>query len=101
MSDAGVLLHQRTYLTAILERFEMANCSTVFSPMDVGILGTMMSPDEQINKSTVKWYQSIIIFLMYVMVETRPDSAYAVSILSHHCANPGPSRRTLILRIKE
>lgn len=72
-SDAGILLHQRIYPTVILERFGMANCSTVSSPMDAGTFGTLMSPDEQVDKNIVKWYQSTINSLMYVMVETKPD----------------------------
>ena len=44
-------------------------------------------------------YQSIIGSLLYLMIGTRPDIAYAVTHLSQFCTNPSPEHYKAALHI--
>lgn len=44
-------------------------------------------------------YQRIVGSLMYIMLGTRGDIAYAVSVASRHLANPGPQHMKLARRV--
>jgi len=80
-------LSQRTYIEKVLERFGMLQCKADVTPMSTSI-HLVPETGNQTSKEAVTHYQSIIGSLMYAMVETRPDIAYAVSVLSRFCSNP-------------
>ena len=44
-------------------------------------------------------YASAIGSIMYAMTSTRPDVAYALSMISHHQASPGPDHWTMVKNI--
>ena len=85
-------LSQRQYVIDILERFNMAECKPVSTPMEPGIrLSQSMAPstpDEVAFMATVP-YASAVGALMYLSVATRPDIAYAVGVLCRFTSNPG------------
>ena len=45
-------------------------------------------PKEDSNPSLVRTFQSAVGQLMYLMMATRPDIAYAVGMLARHASNP-------------
>ena len=49
-----ITLYQRSYLTTVLERFEIINYIIVRSPMDLEILKVIMSPIEEADKVIIK-----------------------------------------------
>jgi hypothetical protein len=55
--------------------------------------------DEQAEEMQRIPYQSAIGSLMYAMLGTRPDIAYAVGATSRYCSNPGPSHWVAVKRI--
>ena len=88
---------QERYATKVLERCNMESCHDCKTPMDTKLVLTKPDKDEI---SGVLEYQSPVGSLMYAMLGTRPDLAYAVSTLSkfnsipaeeHHAA----AKRTL------
>ncbi|KAM1772047.1 hypothetical protein ACFX11_046791 [Malus domestica] len=85
-------LSQSMYIDKVLSRFEMEQCKKGFLPVRHGIhLSKSMEPKtpEEIRHMSRIPYASAIGSLMYAMICTRPDIAYAVSITSRYQSNPG------------
>jgi hypothetical protein len=78
-------LSQQQYVETILERFGMQDARPVATPMDPN---TRLVKRESAEVD-VKPYQSVLGALMYMMLATRPDLAFAVGTLSKHSATPG------------
>ena len=78
-----IMLRQMLYVNTILERFGMADCAPVHTPMSTGWTG--MGDDESIDPL---YYQSVVGSAMYLMQATRPDLAYAVGALSRYYSAP-------------
>ena len=55
-------------------------------------------PKEEANSDKVKIYQHLIGQLMYLMMGTRPDLAYAVGLLSRYSSNPSDHHFKCITR---
>ncbi len=88
------LLHisQCEYLKNVLERFGMSNSNPISTPLDVNMkLSKQQCPssEDERNKMLGIPYQSAVGALMYAMLGTRPDIAYAITTLSQYCNNPG------------
>ena len=85
-------LSQETYIDKVLARFKLENSKRGFIPMQHGIsLGKTQcpsTPDEVKRMSNVP-YASAVGSIMYAMVCTRPDVAYALSMCSRYQSNPG------------
>ena len=83
-----IKLSQSTYIEKVLEKFHMQNAKTTTTPMKEGSLFRNKS---QASESDIKQYQAIVGSIMFAMIETRPDIAYATSVVSRHAKNPGKS----------
>jgi len=85
-------LSQENYVLKVLERFNMAEARSVTSPLTghfkLSSKQYPKSPVEEEEMSRVP-YASAVGSLMYVMICTRPDLAYAVSTVSRFMSNPG------------
>ena len=85
--NGDVYLHQSNYLQQIIQRFGLQGSRTFNTPMD---------PKAKMQKNTglplsldqIRLYQSKVGSLNYAMIETRPDIAEAVGVLSQYCSNP-------------
>ena len=78
---------QTAYLNKILQRFGMSQCNPVLLPLDAHHALHKGSEDE-IIVSDVKLYQQMIGSLMYAVTGTRPDLAFAVTLLSQFLTCP-------------
>jgi hypothetical protein len=88
-------LSQKGYVTKILSDFDMQECKPNSTPMAVARLEP--APDgAQAPKDLTTWYARAIGSLMYLMLGTRPDIAFAVSCLSRFMANPTEQHCTAI-----
>ena len=79
-------LSQRIYIQKILERFQMIDCKSNITSMFTSI-HLVSKERHQVFAEEIRHYQSIVDSLMYVMMKTRLDIAYAVSILSRFETN--------------
>lgn len=86
-------LAQTKYAEKVLEKFKMAGCKTVATPMEVG-LELVKNKDPVVNEP----YREAVGSLMYLMVGTRPDLAFAVGKLSRYVDAYGPEHWTAIKR---
>ena len=85
-------LSQSRYIDLVLKRFSMEESKRGYLPMSQGIhLSKRMSPKtpEERNRMSSIPYASAIGSIMYAMLCTRPDVAYALGIVSRFQADPG------------
>ena len=89
----GILgLSQETYINKVLERFRMKDCSQSVAPIvkrDRLNLNQYLKNDFENEQMKNIPYASIVGSIMYVQVYTRPDIAFAVSMLGRYQSNPG------------
>jgi len=82
----GIAIDQAIYVRTILERFGMEESKPTSTPLATGTqLAKATNDDELIDQ---RQYQAIIGSLMYAMLCTRPDIAYAVQQLSQFASKP-------------
>ncbi|XP_075474543.1 secreted RxLR effector protein 161-like [Primulina tabacum] len=88
------LLHitQQGYISKVLSRFNMLNSKPVITPIGAHFkLSTEQSPsfEDEVSDMMKIPYASATGSIMYGMVSTRPDIAYASSLISRYMSNPG------------
>ena len=57
------------------------------------------NPIEEVDKELHERFRAMVGALIYLMVLTRPDIAYAVGAVSQHMSNPNEEHETACLRI--
>jgi len=79
-------LDQTAYLQKVLQRFDLQNAKPVPTPLPEGYYPSVnkSTPDPALRSK----FQQVIGSLLYIMLGTRPDIAFAVTKLSQHAANP-------------
>jgi len=79
-SDRSVKIHQSAYTKKLLKQFGMSECRPCVTP----IISSEKSTDsDDTETDSVKFpYRSAVGALMYLMTGSRPDIAYAVSVVS-------------------
>ena len=85
-------LSQSRYIDQVLKRFSMEGSKRGYLPIGHGIhLSKKMSPKtpEERNRMSSIPYASAVGSIMYAMLCTRPDVAYALGIASRFQADPG------------
>ncbi|CAM8959677.1 unnamed protein product [Rhodiola kirilowii] len=90
-------LLQADYITKVLNKFSMLNSKP--SPIPLGghlVLSKANLPSTDSDKHKMKDipYDIAVGLVMYVMLCTRPDLAFAVSVLSRFMSNPGNAHWT-------
>jgi hypothetical protein len=81
----SITLSQRLYMHTILQHFEMEHCALVLTPMEPGLcLEPLPAGLQPFNAP----YQALVGTLMYLMLATCPDIAFAVSQLSCFAGRP-------------
>jgi hypothetical protein len=66
----------------------MKNYYSVKTPIETSSRLIPAEPSYETNPVFRKAYQSTVGSLMYIMLGTRPDIAYAISVISRFSANP-------------
>ena len=82
----GITIDQCNYLEKVLTRFQLTDAKPAITP-----LPTSWEPKANTGKAMVAeitCYQSIIGSLLYLMIGTGPDIAFAVTHLSQFSTNP-------------
>ncbi|KAK4384064.1 Retrovirus-related Pol polyprotein from transposon TNT 1-94 [Sesamum angolense] len=82
-----IFLNQSSYVTSVLEKFSMKNAKATAVPLAAHFqLCKEQSPKNESETEQMKNipYSNAIGSVMYLMVSTRPDIAYAVSCLSRY-----------------
>lgn len=101
-SEKKIFISQHQQITKMLKRFNLTGCNPKAIPADPNSrLTSSMGPSDQdeIEAMTAIPYREAIGCLMYIMVLSRPDVAFAVSQVAQHCQNPGPAHWRGVTRI--
>ena len=59
----------------------------------------MKGSKEQVNKDTIKWYQSAVRSLMWAVIMMRPDLTCSMFLLSHYLSNSGKEHVSLLANV--
>jgi hypothetical protein len=94
-----IKLSQGAYARRVVKQFggKVANAEILATPMETNAV--LVSNERTADRATCRWYQALIGSLMYLMLCTRPDLAYAVSQLSRFSANPSQHHVNAGLRV--
>jgi hypothetical protein len=89
LDDGSIALSQKKYVEEVLERFGMENCRPTTTPLIAGDQLPPIPPDaSEPDPEAKRMYQRMVGSLMYAMVATRPDIAFAVSATGQFASNP-------------
>jgi hypothetical protein len=97
-----VRITQRPYWEHVLSRFKLENITPRNTPLPAGInLDNTMSPqtESEIREMQDKPYRSILGSVMWGQLATRPDLAFAVSLLARFQSNPGLNHWSALLHV--
>ncbi|KAK9186936.1 hypothetical protein WN944_018325 [Citrus x changshan-huyou] len=94
-SKGGIFLSQRKYALDLLHETGMTACQPIDTPIEEGLKFCITSDQVPVDKGR---YQRLIGRLMYLS-HTRPDLAYALSVVSQFMHNPEEQHMKAIMRI--
>jgi hypothetical protein len=83
-----ISLDQTRYAEKVVKRFGQENCKPVSVPLPTRYNPRPHSTQNQSNATLRSRYQSVIGSLLYIMLGTRPDIAFAVIKMSQFSSNP-------------
>eukprot|EP01018_Ginkgo_biloba_P000011 Gb_36864 [translate_table: standard] len=88
-------MFQSKYAKDILQKYNMSDCKPLATPVDVGI---KLSRNEESKSVNTTLYRQLIGSLIY-LTSTRPDIAYALSLVSRFMIEPKEEHWKAIKRI--
>ena len=92
-------INQTRYITDILQRFNLDQANTISTPADTHMpLQESLGEDDLTLSSSIP-YREVVGCLMYAMVLTRPDIAFAISRVAKFTSKPRNSYWTAVKRI--
>jgi hypothetical protein len=100
----SISIGQSAYVTALLERHGMSDCKPCSTPTAEHFIATVAkasAADSEADKAgdAVRDYQAIIGGLMFAMICTRPDIAYAINAMAQFASNPLPAHSQALKRV--
>ena len=97
--DKSVSLHQAGYVKKILSKYCMEDSKEKTTPMAPNVNLNADSAGDYLDEESAGRYQSGIGALMFLMVGTRPDIAFALSVLSRFTAKPQRLHESALQRL--
>jgi hypothetical protein len=94
-SKEGIFLSQRKYALDLLKETGMTACSPVSTPIEENLKLSIHPQQIHTNKER---YQRLVGRLMY-LAHTRPDLAYALSVISQFMHSPSEEHMKVVTRI--
>ncbi|WJZ81667.1 hypothetical protein VitviT2T_001496 [Vitis vinifera] len=92
-SSERIFLSQRKYALDLLQETGMSGCQPVNTPIEKGMKLCVESNQVSTDKGR---YQRLVGRLMY-LAHTRPDLAYALSVVSQYMHNPGEQHMNAVM----
>ena len=82
----SIVLEQSMYVDKLLKRFNMTDAKTKPTPCPLGINKELGNASPLLEDNTL--YREIVGSLIYLMVNTRPDISYVVTLLGQYMSKP-------------
>ncbi|XP_050107769.1 uncharacterized mitochondrial protein AtMg00810-like [Malus sylvestris] len=95
ISSSGIFLSQRKYIIDLLHETGMSACQPVATPLEEGLKLSVDPNQVPVDKGS---YLRLVGCLMY-LAHTRPDLAYALSVVSQYMHDPGEQHMNAVMRI--
>ena len=95
----AITITQTAYINTLLERHGHADAYCTATPMESDAHHVKAATTYQANASTIREYQTMIGGIMFAMLCTRPDIAFAVATLSKFAQNPSPAHMAGVRRV--
>ncbi|UYV79438.1 hypothetical protein LAZ67_17002614, partial [Cordylochernes scorpioides] len=83
--DVRLILKQENNINKILQKYNMQDCKHISTPLDPNTNLDNFNSSKEVNKTQ---YQELIGSLLYLSTKSRPDIAFAVTLLSRYNQNP-------------
>ena len=93
-----IKLSQPAYIDKILSRFHLDKVNAVATSMKENAI-LQIRTEGQASTTERERYQGMIGSIMFLMVETRPDVAFATSVASRFAKNPGHQHMEVVKTI--
>jgi hypothetical protein len=97
--DGSVSIHQQQYIQKILTDFCMESCQPKSTPMNVKTSLNPSDDEQDLGDDAKSRYSSAIGALMYLMIGTRPDIAFALATLSRFVSRPQAHHQEALQRL--
>ena len=99
ITHKGCTIHldQCTYLQKVVECCGMQNAKTASTPLPAGYYAAKNT--EPVDTELCSHFQTVIGSLLHLMLDTRPDIAFAVTHILHHAMNPSQDHLNKVLYI--
>ena len=92
-----LITDQTVYIKKFLQKYDMEDAHSVTTPIDE--YSSLISFDATESRINQREYQKRIDSLMYAIIATRPDIAYAEGKLSQYCQNSAAKHRAVLDQI--
>ncbi|XP_019465354.1 PREDICTED: uncharacterized protein LOC109363548 [Lupinus angustifolius] len=94
--DAGILMHQKKYISDVLERFNMLEYNLATTTFETGHILGKENPEDKSVDSTL--YRQMIGSLRYIC-NSRPYLAYGVGLVIRYMKHPKTSQMHAVKKI--
>lgn len=94
-----VTVSQRGYVESILKRFGMQDCKPAHTPLCLSGLENLFMTSPITEEGLREKYMAALGSVMYAMLGTRPDIAYAVGLLGRFASKPTMAHWTAMKRL--
>ena len=97
-----ISINQCAYIESMVEKFKLTNAKPVSTPMEPGAQFSVDQSPSLLNQTSRMQgvpYTEVIGSILWPVVVSRPDAAYAVGVLSQFMQNPGPAHWEGVKRI--
>ena len=97
LTKGTISINQTEYIDSVLKRFGMVDAKPSATPMELPSKTSSLAESD--DPPVQAPYRQAIGSLIWLMICTRPDIAYAVGKLSQHCENPLRSHWNAVKRV--
>lgn len=94
-----ITITQTAYIKAILDRHIIGGRHKHHIPMETSARHVKAADGQQATTQSIRAYQTAVGSIMFAMLCTRPDIAFAVAILSKFAQNPTPVHEAGVNRV--
>ena len=97
-----ISINQHAYIETVVEKFRLTSARKVVTSMDLNVQFSIQQCPSSLNQAACMNrvpYSKAIGLILWATVVSRPDTAYAVGVLSQFIQNPGQAHWKAVKRV--